>query len=395
MSAWGSGQDTQQGRPTSGAALPEAPPQHYNLPSFPDEGQANSKMLNTHPPMVGGQPPQAPQPQAPGPGAPQPNTSWAAAAGKGLPPSEPAASATNGTTNKQLEQLNSVREALFSQDGWGGQNVKQDTSWDVGAPSATEPPPVAATAAQPNKADSMQWQAPSQSRNDGTDLWKSTLSGVPQQPKPAVATPWGNHTPTNPADYKNWGEDDGQGGGNMGAEPHDSTMWNPRDAQQPPGAPQAQQPWDDRGGMGGPRGGFDDRGQRPDWGGQFADQKFLCKTLYSCAGAPKPKEDAMWGPSGGPGQWGGGDGPRGRGEPANWGPPPPGKPGAQGNWGAGGQGGAPMQRAPQWDGDSPTMGRRFEDDGTSIWGQKESGRGPAPPGGNTGYTLNAFHCTKH
>ena len=212
---------------------------------------------------MGGQPPQAPQPQAPGSGAPQPNTSWAAAAGKGLPSSEPATSATNGSTNKQLEQLNSVREALFSQDGWGGQNMKQDTSWDVGAPSATEPPPAAATAAQPTKADSMQWQAPSQIRNDGIDLWKSTLSGVPQQPKPAVATPWGNHTPTNPADYKNWGEDDGQGG-NMNAEPQDSTMWNPRDAQQPPGAPQAQQPWDDRGGMGGPRGVFDERGQRPD-----------------------------------------------------------------------------------------------------------------------------------
>ena len=41
------------------------------------------------------------------------NTSWAAAAGKGLPPSEP--NQTNGATNKQLEQLNSVREALFSQ----------------------------------------------------------------------------------------------------------------------------------------------------------------------------------------------------------------------------------------------------------------------------------------
>ena len=54
VSAWGSGQDTQQGRPTSGAAQPEAPPQHYNLPSFPGEGQANSKILNIHPPMVGG-----------------------------------------------------------------------------------------------------------------------------------------------------------------------------------------------------------------------------------------------------------------------------------------------------------------------------------------------------
>ena len=45
--------------------------------------------------------------------APASTTSWAAAAGKGLPPSEP--SQAHGATNKQLEQLNSVREALFSQ----------------------------------------------------------------------------------------------------------------------------------------------------------------------------------------------------------------------------------------------------------------------------------------
>ena len=65
---------------------------------------------------------------------PQTNTSWAAAAGKGLPPVEtPApngsnASSTNGSSgssSKPFEQLNSVREALFSQDGWGGNNVKQ------------------------------------------------------------------------------------------------------------------------------------------------------------------------------------------------------------------------------------------------------------------------------
>lgn len=57
-----------------------------------------------------------PSPLGPGMGpspAPASNTSWAAAAGKGLPPSEP--SQAHGATNKQLEQLNSVREALFSQ----------------------------------------------------------------------------------------------------------------------------------------------------------------------------------------------------------------------------------------------------------------------------------------
>ncbi len=61
------------------------------------------------------------------------------------------------------------------QDGWGGQHVKQDTSWDVGG-ALSEP----ATPLLPPKADSMQWQAPATARNDGTDLWKSTLSGQQQ-----------------------------------------------------------------------------------------------------------------------------------------------------------------------------------------------------------------------
>ena len=57
--------------------------------------------------------PGGPTGQGPVPGAPNAaSTSWAAAAGKGLPPSEP--NQTNGATNKQIEQLNSVREALFS-----------------------------------------------------------------------------------------------------------------------------------------------------------------------------------------------------------------------------------------------------------------------------------------
>ena len=46
----------------------------------------------------------------------------------------------NGSTSKHLEQLNSVREALFSQDGWGGSNVKQDNAWtDLGGGSASGP----------------------------------------------------------------------------------------------------------------------------------------------------------------------------------------------------------------------------------------------------------------
>ena len=121
-----------------------------------------------------------------------------------------------------------------------------------------------AAAAAPPKTDSMQWQAPNPGRNDGTDLWKSTLSGVPQQPKPQVTTPWGNHTPTNPADYKNWGENPEEGGVGAGGPGDDNGMWNPRD--NPMQAPNQNQPWEDRNAMGQPR--FAERDQRPDWGGK-------------------------------------------------------------------------------------------------------------------------------
>lgn len=65
---------------------------------------------------------------------------WAQAAGKGLPPSSqtPAnpPAPTSASTKQQLEQLNNMREALFSQDGWGA-HVNQDSGWDI--PSSPEP----------------------------------------------------------------------------------------------------------------------------------------------------------------------------------------------------------------------------------------------------------------
>ena len=80
-----------------------------------------------------------------GPGVPTPQNSapppsWAAAAGKGLPNNDNSSTSGSGqtgsgasqnTTSKHLESLQSVREALFSQDGWGGDNVKQDNAWDI------------------------------------------------------------------------------------------------------------------------------------------------------------------------------------------------------------------------------------------------------------------------
>ncbi len=183
---------------------------------------------------------------------PSTSTSWAAAAQKGLPTTSSSNSnnettstmtttsnsaSTSGsasTSAAKFEQLNAVREALYSQDGWGGSNVKQDTSWDVdngggksavngqqqqqqpqaaSTPQSQQPQDAgAASAAMPPKESNMWGGVPTGQgssgiapRNDGTDLWKTTLSGQPPAPKPQQPNPW---APQNPTDYRIWGEPD-------------------------------------------------------------------------------------------------------------------------------------------------------------------------------------------
>jgi hypothetical protein len=326
-------------------------------------------------------------------------TSWAAAAGKGLPP-QPELAPNGAAANKPIEVLNSLREALYSPDGWGGQNVKQDTSWDVGG-AVPEPsvPPIAV------KQDAMQWQSPaSTGRNDGTDLWKSNLSGVPPPPKPQPTTPWGNHTPAHPADYKTWGEpeDDNNGpsgGGNNGGPG--------------PAAPPAVEPH--RGPIrGGPIGGISDNNVGV--GGNNGGHNWNDDNVMSGGGSGpvasannqpwdtdpgKGKED-NWGNPAPSNQWGNSgqvsapsnnmqmDGPRmdvgGGGGGGGWGAPPPVKPVSTGSWGGGGgqqpqQGGRGNAGPEQWHNESPSASRRMDDGGTSIWGGKSDGRQGGAPGG--------------
>ena len=181
--------------------------------------------------------PLPPASSTPASGPVQPTqTSWAAAAGKGLPTTTndqthttSTASASNGSTSKHLEQLNSVREALFSQDGWGGSNVKQDSAWNVeGIPAPTnqglnQPAPVPGGPSGGNSSgggaenssggkESNTWgSGGSGHRNDGTDLWRVNLSGQPPVAKPQPNNAW-NHTPQNNTDFKQWGVDDGEDG---------------------------------------------------------------------------------------------------------------------------------------------------------------------------------------
>ncbi|XP_012228942.2 trinucleotide repeat-containing gene 6C protein isoform X4 [Linepithema humile] len=104
------------------------------------------------------------------------------------------AAANNPSTKQQLEQLNTMREALFSHDGWGCQNVNQDTNWDV--PTSPEP--------SMTKDGVPIWKPPV---NNGTDLWEANLrNGGQPPPQQQTKTPWGHTPATNIGGT--WGEDD-------------------------------------------------------------------------------------------------------------------------------------------------------------------------------------------
>ncbi|XP_045497250.1 protein Gawky isoform X2 [Colias croceus] len=138
---------------------------------------------------------------------------------------------TNNTSSAKIEQLNSMREALFSQDGWGGQHVNQDTNWEV--PGSPEPG---------SKVDSTASGPPAWKPNInngaflGTDLWEANLrNGGQPPPQPASKTPWG-HTPTTNIGGT-WGEDDDAA--------DSANVWTgpPQPQQWPGGPPAHSQQW--------------------------------------------------------------------------------------------------------------------------------------------------------
>ncbi|XP_018330621.1 protein Gawky isoform X2 [Agrilus planipennis] len=129
---------------------------------------------------------------------------------------------STNTTKQQLEQLNNMREAIFSHDGWGG-HINQDTTWEI--PGSPEPPiKLDGTNAPP-------WKP---TVNNGTELWEANLrNGGQPPPQPQQKTPWG-HTPlTNIGGT--WGEDDDVA--------DTSNVWT--------GVPSGQQQWGNTGNSGG------------------------------------------------------------------------------------------------------------------------------------------------
>uniref|UniRef100_A0A182JUH2 UBA domain-containing protein n=1 Tax=Anopheles christyi TaxID=43041 RepID=A0A182JUH2_9DIPT len=149
--------------------------------------------------------------------------------------------AGNGAAKNQLEVLSTMRDALFSQDGWGCQHVNQDTNWEV--PGSPEPQGAANAGAAVTKPEGTgqhgggpngSWKA--QTMNNGTELWENNLrngGGVPhlqqqqqqqaqQHLAQAKATPW---VPANNLGGT-WMEDDDAAGGASGVSDASASVWN-------------------------------------------------------------------------------------------------------------------------------------------------------------------------
>lgn len=110
------------------------------------------------------------------------------------------ANSSNTNSKQQIEDIKSMRDSLFATDGWGGQHVNQDSSWDVPA----SPEPAATKDGAGGAASSVPWKP---NVNNGTDLWEANLrNGGQPPPQSTQKTPWG-HTPTTNIGGT-WGEDD-------------------------------------------------------------------------------------------------------------------------------------------------------------------------------------------
>ncbi|XP_055714546.1 protein Gawky isoform X2 [Phlebotomus papatasi] len=225
-------------------------------------GSPSTAAATTAPPTSGAAPPVTATP------APAPHTVTWSGSGSGQSRD---GKAPGGVPKNQLEQLNTMREALFAQDGWGCQHVNQDTQWDV--PTSPEPgAPKAESLPQAAPAPPTAWKA---SVNNGTDLWEANLrNGGQPPPQPVAKTPWG-HTPSTNLGGT-WGEDDDTAeGGNV---------WTGAPAAATASVPQWGGAAGGGGGGSGPGGGMWQQGQA------------------GCV----PKKDSEW--SGGGGGGGGGAG---------------------------------------------------------------------------------------
>ncbi|KAM3964506.1 LOW QUALITY PROTEIN: trinucleotide repeat containing adaptor protein gawky [Aphomia sociella] len=264
-----------------------------------------------------------------------------------------------GSSANKIEQLNFMREVLYSQDGWGGQHVNQDTNWDV--PGSPEP----GSKIEPTAGGPPAWK-PNVNNGAflGTDLWEANLrNGGQPPPQPASKTPWG-HTPTTNIGGT-WGEDDDNAdSGNVWTGPPPPQQW--------PAGPQHAQQWgvpkkDDWNAWGEPHRPADPRldpHRTPDLRQQPSDPRHDLR-----GGISGRLNGDMWSQhhqhAGGPNKM----------MPT----------GAVNQWGA--QGPKDTMKGSGWEEPSPPAARRAAtgfDDGTSLWAQRAGMGGMAGRGAPQG-----------
>lgn len=266
--AWGNNPQAGPSAPGSGANMKQQPPQQQ--PQQPGAAGATSApsgvsvVENAEPNAWAGGNPVNPNSNSaqnqPASAKNAPNSSNSANSAQ--PQQQPSQAQPGETSavqpNPKLERLNTMIEALHAIDGWGSENVNQDTRWDVPAspePGAKPDPNSALTG--PHAGIPM-WKT-----NTGTEIWEANLRNGGQMPQqtPVQKTPWGPSTNIGGT----WGEDDDTN------EP--GSVWNGATSMNQPavatqGGPSQQPPWN-AGNMWGP-GGNNAPGaikKESEWGG--------------------------------------------------------------------------------------------------------------------------------
>lgn len=206
-------------------------------------------------------------------------------------------------------------------------------------------------------------------------MWRVNLSGQPPAPKAQPNNAW-NHTPQNNTDFKQWGVDEEDSGGNSnGAIGGQRGQNNPP----PPVGGQGQDSmWDQ------PNGGGQGRGQfkNNDWGSSGSTGSWGEAPQRGGGNGRPPMEPNMGMSNDNNAPVGGGN------SGGGWGPSPQKQPISQ--WGS--NQGSGRSNNSTWDLESPNMQRRGQiDDGTSHWGMGKAPQ-PAAPGPAGKYFANPLFC---
>ena len=379
----------------------------------------SSSSTNGIPKPIGTQPPMGQQQQQQT-GLPVSGTSWAQAAGRGLPPG-PKPGPPAPPDNVNMVRQDAISQAVNNNDGWGKTPVRQDRSWDSAEDSTTisnrqaQQKPMGASGAEES---TNTWNQP----NTGTAIWEATKepsnssvwgAGSTEEPRKAA----GASGSPNDNDLGTWNGPDNSGGNNSntwnGPPPNQNNQWgngnNSSNNWSGPSRSNSNQ-WSGNGCGGGGGGGGGGGSSSSSSDNAWDDRSDNTWTGSTNQGGPKP--DNMWDRNG-TSVWGGpsrSEPPPPQGPPPNWRqqaprtstsswgeddtpswsdnmnnqPPPQGRPGegGPGYWGGDnrqsrqqpwnntGPPNAPMPPHPQ-QGMGPPQG--MDDKRPSVWGQ------PPPP----------------